>query len=380
MPERSELPRTVAPDWRPRSDAWLQRAPSRFAGAPDRPLFIGACPRSGTTLLRVMLDNHPDLAIPHETDFVRSLWWQRVRFGDLRDPANRRRVARWIFTEKDRRGRRLRDGRISRKDAIRRVAQAPPTVGSIVQASLQLYAEMHDKPRWGDKRPAYSGFIGSLFAMFPDAQYINLVRDPRGAVASQIPMGWDEPDVAMPAATARWEAAIRRTDGFARRLRPDQFLDLRYEDMVSDPRAALERVCAFAGLRADDAIETMIDKRRSKVRGPHKRIAEPVSTVSVERWRERLDPHQVALVERATAPFFDRFGYRPADDIRADATARDTRELARQRRARRREWRNSQRGEMLRRAVYRRPVAAVTGGTRLAAQTTTARTKGRAGS
>src|SRR5919198_5186031 len=85
-----ELPLTVAPDWRPRSEAWLQRPPSQFAGAPARPLFIGGCPRSGTTLLRALLDNHPELAIPRETNFVRPLWWRRVPFGNLRDPANRR--------------------------------------------------------------------------------------------------------------------------------------------------------------------------------------------------------------------------------------------------------------------------------------------------
>jgi hypothetical protein len=353
------LPPTVAPGWSPRSEAWLQRAPSEFMGTPDRPLFIGACPRSGTTLLRVMLDNHPDLAIPHESNFMRQLWWRRVRFGDLRDPANRRRVARWILTDKSLRGGRLRDGRISRRDAIRRVADAPPTVGSIAQACLQLYADAHEKPRWGDKRPSYSAFVGMLFAMFPNAQYINLVRDPRGAVASQIPMGWDEREVAIPAGTARWEAAVRRTDHFAKSLRPDQFLDLRYEDMVGDPHALLDRVCAFAGLRGGDAIETMISKRRSSLRGPHKLVAEPVTTASVERWREQLQPHEVALVERATAPLLDRFGYLPADDLQAEVTPRDERELARQRRFRQREWRKAQRGELLRRAVYRRPVAAV---------------------
>ena len=307
-----------------------------------------------------MLDLHPDLAIPHETDFVRSLWWQRVRFGDLRDPANRRRVAEWIFTEKSHRSARLRDGRITRRDAIRRVSEAPPTVGSIVQACLRLRAEADDKPRWGDKRPSYSAFIGMLFAMFPDAQYINLVRDPRGAVASQIRLAWDAPEVAVAAATARWEAAIRRTDHFALRLRPDQFLDLRYEDMVSDPHLALEQVCAFAGLRADDAVETMVrGERRGSFRGLHERIAEPVTTASVERWRERLDPHQVALVEWATVPLRDRFGYRPAEGSWPDPAPRDSDELARQRRHRRRNWRRSQRGELLRRAVYRRPVAAV---------------------
>jgi hypothetical protein len=357
-----ELPPTVAPAWRPRTKEWLDQFPSRFESAPARPLFIGACPRSGTTLLRHMLNNHPDLAVPHETNFIRPLWWQRTRFGDLRDPLNRLRVGEWIFGQRGRGGGRLRDGRVSKADAIERVAEAPPTIGSIVDACLQLHADAHGKPRWADKRPAYSGFVGMLFAMFPDAQYVNVVRDPRGAVASQIPMGWDEPEVALAAATARWEGAIRRTDHFARRLRPDQLLDLRYEDMVSDPQAALERVCEFAGLRAGDAVTTMIHaERRSSYGegGPQERLVEPVTTASVERWRERLEPGQVALVERATAPLLERFGYLPADDLRADPARGDERELRRQRRLSRREWRASQRGELVRRIVYRRPVAAI---------------------
>jgi hypothetical protein len=357
------LPPTVAPAWTPRDDAWLRQPPSPFAGRTDRPLFIGACPRSGTTLLRVLLDNHPDLAIPHETNFVRPLWWQRHRFGDLRDPENRRAAAEWIFTA-GHGGRRIRVKRIRRRDAVERVASAPPTVGSLVEACFALHAELQGKPRWGDKRPAYSGFIGMLFAMFPDAQYVNVVRDPRGAVASQVPMGWDEPDVAVPAAIARWKEAIRRTDRFARRLRPDQLLDVRYEDLTSEPERELRRICAFTGLRVDDdTLDAMLTGERrtleGQFRGPHERLREPVGTMSVERWRERLTPPQVALVERATSSEMRRFGYRPAADIAASPDAGERRELRRRQVAARIEWHRSQAGELARRALYRRPVAAV---------------------
>jgi hypothetical protein len=352
------LPPTVAPGWAPRDAAWLARAPSEHAGSPARPLFIGACPRSGTTLLRVILDHHPHLAMPHETDFLRPLWWQRHRFGDLTVRANRRRIGEWIFTNPERRGRRLRAGHWTRREAIRRIANAPPTIGSIAQACFLLYAEAHDKLRWGDKRPAYSGFIGMLLEMFPDAQYVNVVRDPRGAVASQLGMGWDAPEVAVAAATARWEAAIRRTDHFARRLRPDQVMDLRYEDLVADPHGTMARVADFAGLRGGEAIDRMLGAERTGFRGVHERVTQPVTTASIERWRERLTPVQVALVESAAAPHLERFGYRPAEDLSAAPAPADVLELARQRRSSALEWRRSQLGELARRAGYRQPVAA----------------------
>lgn len=356
------LPPTVAPDWEPRSHDWLDQDPSPFAGLPARPLFIGACPRSGTTLLRLILDNHPEMAVPHETNFIRPLWWQRIRFGDLRDRANRRRVGEWVFAERGRGGGRLRAGKVSREEAIRRVEEAPPTLGSIVDACLRIYADAHGKPRWADKRPAYSGFIAMLFEMFPDAQYINVVRDPRGAVASLMQMGWYSPDVALHAATAHWEASIERTDHFARGLRPDQFLDVRYEEMVADPQRAFEGICAFAGLRGGEAVTAMIEAERTgrfREGGIHERLGQPVTTASVERWRERLEPHQAVLVERAAGPLLERFGYLAADDLDAEPRPEDERELARQRRVFRREWRRSRAGELMRRAIYRRPVAAV---------------------
>ena len=146
---------------------------------------MGGCPRSGTTLLQVMLDMHPELGMPRETNFIRELWWRRRHFGDLRDPANRRRVARVDLLRQGaplpppdpqadlaRGGDRGRWSRPGRERSARSWSAASACTRS-------------GKPRWGDKRPAYSGFVRPLLAMFPDAQYVNVVRDPRGIVASQ---------------------------------------------------------------------------------------------------------------------------------------------------------------------------------------------------
>ncbi|MEO6496505.1 MAG: sulfotransferase [Solirubrobacteraceae bacterium] len=355
------FPDTVEGSWTPRSERWCSQPPSEFSGLPGRPLFIGACPRSGTTLLRSLLDNHPDFAMPAETDFVIPLWKLRAGFGDLNERKNRRRIGEWIFKQPGHGGTRLRAGSFTRKQAVRRVADAPPTLGSIVAACFGMHAEAHSKQRWGDKRPAYAGWLPMLFALFPDAQVVNLIRDPRGAVASQIPLGWGHEEAALASAAVRWEYSVRRVDVFSRRLRPDQLLDLRYEDMVRDPGAALEQVCSFAGLRGGETIPAMIAaERRGKFRpGWHDKLSQPISTDSVERWRGKLDPHEIALVEQVAEPFLHRFGYRSAAGDAAPTEA-DLSELKRQRRRRKRKWRRQGRDELKRRHVlYRRPVAAV---------------------
>jgi hypothetical protein len=349
---------TFRDGWTPRADAWLEHEPSAFAGAPNRPLFIGACPRSGTTLLRSMLDNHPDMAVPAETDFVIPVWVKRGKYGNLAADGNRRRLAEWIFNTPGHGGQRIRAG-VDRDEAIARVSSAAPTLGSILAECFRMYAGVHGKPRWGDKRPAYANYIPMLFELFPDAQFIHVVRDPRAVVASLMRIDFFPGDDELEAGTAMYEATIRNVDRSARRLRPDQFLDVRYEDMVRDPAGALRRVCEFAGLRGGDAIDEMIaGERGGKFReGWHDRLAEPVTSVHVDSWREYLESREVALVEHALRRQMERFGYEPSPGLESAPDPAALRELARQRRRRSRRWRRFLAGELKRRVTYRRPVA-----------------------
>jgi hypothetical protein len=330
-------------------------------GIPDRPLFIGACPRSGTTLLRSLLNNHPDLAMPPETDFLIPAWCRRARWGDLRSPSNRRALAEWIFDTPGQGGLRIRGG-IAREEAIERVAAAPPTLGSMIAACFELFAERKGKRRWGDKRPRYSGYMEAIFQLFPDAQFVNVVRDPRAAVASQVAIDFNEVRDELACSLANWETAVRRVDLSAERLRPDQLLDVRYEDLVRDPRGTLERICDFAGLRDGDAVEEMIARERRGNFNPgwHDRLAEPISDVAIEGWRQRLEPAEVALIEHATGSYFERFGYRPDPTVDTTPEPPALLQLSRQRMARRLKWSRYSVGEAKRqRLLYRRPVAAV---------------------
>jgi hypothetical protein len=308
-----------------------------------------------------MLNNHPDLAVPAETDFVIPVWLNRGAYGDLRDPRNRRRLAEWIMDTPGHGGRRIRAGGIERDEAVERVSASAPTLGSVFASCFRIYADVHEKPRWGDKRPAYCNYLGMLFALFPDAQYINLVRDPRAAVSSLMQIDYFPGDDALEAGTAMWEATMRNVDRAADGLRPDQLLDVRYEDMVANPGAVLRRVCDFAALPStDEVIEQMVTGARGgKFReGWHEQLSQPVSTVNVASWRKRLEPAEAALIEHAVREEMERFGYERSADSGTAPDPGALRELARQRKRRARRWRRFALGELKRRITYRRPVAA----------------------
>jgi Sulfotransferase family len=351
---------TVAGDWRPRTEAWLARSPSEYAERAVRPLIIGGCPRSGTTLLRGLLNNHPDLAVPAETGFVLPLWTRRHALGDLRREDNKRRLAEWVFDTDGRGGRRIRAGVFTREQAFERVLAAPPTLGSVVAELFQMYADAKGKPRWGDKRPAYATHLKAMFELLPDMQFINVVRDPRATAASLAGTLYAEVGEPFANGVSAWETSVARLDRVAARLRPDQLLDVRYEDLVRDPEGQLKRICDWTGLRGGDAVATMIDGERRGVHRDdwHPYVAQPISTAPIASFRERLDPADIALAEWATSASMERFGYLRDPAVAGIRDAGREAVLARQRKQRGRKWRRFDLAEFTRRLRNRHPVAA----------------------
>ena len=102
--------------------------PARPSEAPwTAPVFVIGCPRSGTTLLTLMLSSHPRLAIPPETRFLVPMWRQRLKFGDLRDEDNRARLAAELVARK---GRKFNHLRLDRELVAKNVTEGNPTIGS----------------------------------------------------------------------------------------------------------------------------------------------------------------------------------------------------------------------------------------------------------
>src|SRR5688572_21176611 len=98
----------------------------------DRPVFVSGCPRSGTTLLQVMLHAHPRLAMPPETRHLLPAYHGRTRFGNLRDPDNRERVVDFAAGF-----RKFKDLGLDHDRLRRRVREGPPTIGSVLGVVLQ---------------------------------------------------------------------------------------------------------------------------------------------------------------------------------------------------------------------------------------------------
>ncbi|HEX2030470.1 MAG TPA: sulfotransferase, partial [Actinomycetota bacterium] len=139
---------------------------------PDqRPFFIVACARSGTTLLRTILNRHPDVVVTPESHFITELWQRRRRYG----PRGRV-VQLHRFVDDLQASRRYRLWDLPADllhEEVGRLEGPAPSFADVVTAPFRAYARWKGKPRWGDKTPAYVEHIPLLASLFPDARFVH---------------------------------------------------------------------------------------------------------------------------------------------------------------------------------------------------------------
>ncbi len=264
------------------------------------------CPRSGTTLMRLMLLSHPRIAVPPECRFVLPSYFGRERFGDLTQESNRRALAKFITSKKgqfDRLG-------IDRDATVQAIVDAPPTIGSALSATFAQYAKRFDKPRWGDKFPTYIEHVDDLLRLYPDAQMINMVRDGRDAAASLTRQRWSKRDT--PEAIAQWNRAVDYGRRAARRVPADQWLEVRYEDLVRDPEPLLKDLCNFLGEDFAPGMLTPYEVGSDATvdgRPLAGKLAGEVTTSSIGRWQNTFEPWEAELMNAMSGRRLRSLGY-----------------------------------------------------------------------
>ncbi|WP_235018239.1 sulfotransferase family protein [Thermomonospora echinospora] len=286
----------------------------------DRPIFVIGCPRSGTTLLQLMLHSHPRIAIPAETRFLLPAYASRRGFGDLSLADNRRALAEWIVGRKETK---FHDLGLDADEVVEEIVAAPPTLGSALGTVFRAYARRFGKPRWGDKRPSYFKHVDVLRRMWPDAQFVHLIRDGRDCVASLKEMPWYTLDSYH--AICAWREAIDYGRRYARRLGPGSYYELQYERLVADPAAELAGLCGFLGEDFDPAMTEPQEIARLTVppkKRWHDRTQDPVTPGRVGSWTQRLEPWEIALAEAALGSRLRAYGYEVDGSDRPSASHR----------------------------------------------------------
>lgn len=283
------------------------------------PFVVGA-PRSGTTLLRFMLDAHPDLAIPPETGFLVPLAALAER-GDFR-----RKDILEVITGFPQFAPAFTEFGIPRWRLRRAMKKAEPTVAEAVRCFYRLYAGRFGKRRFGDKTPLYGKHVASIASILPEAHFIHIVRDGRD-VALSLRQTWFSPGPDMAILAAYWRDWVTATREGGASL--SRYVEVRYEDLVRDPEPVLRRLTALIDLPFDAAMlryhERVRDRQveASDRIGKHGRIvvsretrlgqtaltASPPQVSRAFAWRSSMDAEEERAFDAVAGPVLELLGY-----------------------------------------------------------------------
>ena len=266
------------------------------------PVLVLGVRRSGTTLLRVMLDRHSELAVPDESYFVPQLADRHLRHVDPDEFVDDLRridtLAQWdVPLEKVR-------ARLTERMRI----------GVAIGTVYAVYAEERGKARWGDKTPMYMQNLRLLERLFPDALFVHLIRDGRDAALSflSMPKGlmtetWMQPrDVS--AFAGQWRAEVKAAQRLGRRVGERRYLEVRYEDLVGDVESVLRRISTFARLSYEHAMADYAGNVDVSSK-PHQQSLKRPPTAGLRDWRLQMSPEDVGAFDRVAGDLLAELGY-----------------------------------------------------------------------
>jgi len=272
----------------------------------DAPIFIVGSQRSGTTMLRLMLNAHPHIAIPFESGFITRIYHDLEKVGDLNQINNLKllldKIAANKFVEQG--------GLIVNREKI--LEQHPKSYADLIGLIYQMYAQKNGKIRWGDKEPAYVIDIDILYKIFPNLKVIHLVRDGRDVALSLRNLSWGSKNLPRLAREWAWKVTLARKSGS---FLKDQYCEVKYEDLVQNPEATLQDLCAFIDEEympemlkyhvsaAKEMPKNSLDFHKNSVRKPD------ISKIYM--WEKKMDRGDQVIFQEEAGKALELFDYKP---------------------------------------------------------------------
>jgi protein-tyrosine sulfotransferase len=269
--------RVIAWSW------WLKEAVLSDYVSDSAPIVIGGCGRSGTTLLQVLFDAHPELCC--------------VRESSILQPGK-------LHTEKL-----AQRFKLLPRDELLQLARSSRRHGEFVDRVFAEFCQRSDASVWAEKSPKNVRRLDAIFRHFPKARFVHVIRDGRDSVCS-LRRHNRTPDDLRPVADCarRWTDDV--TAGLAWRSHIN-YREVRYEDLVSDLEGTLRTLLESLG--ESFSSEMLEYHRKQSAVSSDPNFKKPIFGTSVERWRRDLTAAELQEVRRLCGPLLIELGYAQDD-------------------------------------------------------------------
>jgi len=253
------------------------------------PIFIGGMFKSGTSLLRAMLGQHSAIASGLET-----YWFD------------------WDWSARESEAMKVMYGRLAHffdmsVAEVTAMAMNSATAETFLATLMAEVARRQGKPRWAEKTPGNIAHADRIWAAWPDAKIVHIIRDPRDVFASLVEAKkWDSPEEF----ADRWVSTIGRGLRLKGEINPSasSYLAIRYEDLIAAPEETMRRVIDFIGESWEPAAGQFSGRQEDfdkvleatgKASTTLERLKEPLSGERVGIWPQVLTQKQLTEISRA---------------------------------------------------------------------------------
>lgn len=272
--------------------------------------------RSGTTLMRLMLDAHPELAVPPETHFL-----HLMHRHEQQDVAAFMKTITGVHT--------WADFHVDADILTNEVSRLGTfDLADSIRMFFRLYAQRQGKPRFGDKTPYNAECMDHIHGLMPEARFIHIIRDGRD-VALSYRDKWFGPGQDLEKAIHFWSDRIQHAREQSKRLPDNVYLEVRYEDLIAAPEDTLQKICRFIDLpfnpamlryyeTASKRLEEIQDHRnqtgevivpRSQHLSIHVNTHRPPDPNQIEKWRTGLSKEEQDFFWQRAGGLLTELGY-----------------------------------------------------------------------
>ena len=288
----------------------------------NSPVFVIGNPRSGTSLLRLMLTNHPEICIPPECGFLQ-WWYDKYRNWSIKDSVNRPRVTEYIDDLSV--SKKIETWNIDYKDLAERILTFQPANYAELSSLPYLeYAKSRNKYPlyWGDKNNYYIGHLELLLSIYPEAKFIFIIRDGRDVACSYRNLNnlkTESPYKPKLSQNIRsiaeeWSGNNKIILNFSRQLNSNKHF-IRYEDLVLHSKSELHKICEFLQIPFSEEMLHYFEKNILEETEPKemmdwkKKTLEKPDVSNIGKYVHMLTSEEVSIFNSSAREILNYFNY-----------------------------------------------------------------------
>lgn len=272
------------------------------------PFFIIGSGRSGNTLLRSILSGNPEAVIPPESyrlpfaikkfHIVNNRDWNTIISEILEEFENCKEFYTWDIDISD----------VYKR--LESISDSKKTLSNIFDELFLTYAEKHSPKSkiWGDKTPLNTLYLDWLGPVFPQSKFIHIIRDGRDVASSYLKM--ERYNTLLEAAN-RWINSIELAQSFGYKIKKN-YMEIRYEDLVTSTESEIKRVCDFLNIKYDSAMldhTNHVEKLGDVDKPHHSNLSKPISSESIGKWKSNLSKSDQESITKLLHKHLKRLGY-----------------------------------------------------------------------